>query len=545
MSTTQEEVIVRMGLDVREFEKRLREAGRIADRESQRLNSKMDQSTPQSWGSLGALSQKSQQLLKGTGGAGGLGEMGSALGSLVGRFATVGFAVTAVAAPFKAFIGFMRSAWELAKESRDLGVTTKFLYDLGKSARQAGEDFSTVTGRIARFAAVIGQAAEGQKSALEALEKLGVSPWGKTMETVIDEAGKAFMRIEDPAKKAALGMDIFGKGWQQAVETLEKNSLRSKGMLQQEDLNKLASGFGHLRTASGAFLAHMKEFGMLAAAGLLKKLSDFGEKIGLNRLDTGGAEVTKPPVIEKPGPTPEELKKQAEEAKELAKAEAELQETWRNTGQLAMQEIRHRIYALDLAKKINAIEGETAEKKKLQKTLIEEQKKIQDLQKTQAEEHAALEKKKADYALQYYNLTVAQYQAEQSIAQARADRSGWSVDDILSADPRQQLARFRYMMGRNPNAEEWKAYQQNWRGAAAAHDMGLGAKALRLFGNDFAEKATGLELFARGNLMALTGAERNPMAAMQENIGKMQADIAVLVQKAKSEGIRIVPIMGK
>ncbi|HEY5913483.1 MAG TPA: hypothetical protein VJA21_23085 [Verrucomicrobiae bacterium] len=414
-----------------------------------------------------------------------------------------------------------------------------FMLNLGKAAKAAGEDIADATGKLQRFSAVIGQAQSGEKGAVEALQKLGLSPWGKTMETIIGEAAQAFEKIADPAKRAQMAVELFGRGGQSTVEVLEKlaqaQAKAQHGMVEQRDLDTLAAGWDKVRGMIGGATSALGNYAKVWAATMLR-WSGFVKN----------APERTPPAIEAPGPN---LEAQAKAEKELAKAREEYEEAARSTGQLAVQEVRLRIHALDIAKKINAIEGETVEKFALGKKLIEEQRKIKDLQKTQADEAARLEAKKADYAKQYLNLIQQQSAAQRTMAQATSDRSGWSVDEILQSDPRKLLYAARHFLGRNLSGAEvnsmLKNYREAWQGAAMAHDMGLSAKALRLLMPGMEGKATNMELFARGNLAALTGAERNPMAHLIEQQAQIAAQVADFVVRAKRDGLLLRPIMGK
>jgi lambda family phage tail tape measure protein len=152
------------------------------------------------------------------GGFGGYaGKMTSAISGIVGGMA--GMATIAGTAA-TAFVGLGLKAIALADELSDIsdatGITAGALNNFRNSLLDAGgktEDFSTLAAKLNQN---LGEAATGNETAQKAFQKLGVfvrDAGGNVRNTgdVLRDAVAKLAAIEDPAKRAALAVDIFGK----------------------------------------------------------------------------------------------------------------------------------------------------------------------------------------------------------------------------------------------------------------------------------------------------------------------------------------------
>lgn len=152
------------------------------------------------------------------GGFGGYaGKMTSAISGIVGGMA--GMATIAGTAA-TAFVGLGLRAIALADELSDIsdatGIAAGALNNFRNSLLDAGgktEDFSTLAAKLNQN---LGEAAGGNETAQKAFQKLGVfvrDAGGNVRNTgdVLRDAVAKLAAIEDPAKRAALAVDIFGK----------------------------------------------------------------------------------------------------------------------------------------------------------------------------------------------------------------------------------------------------------------------------------------------------------------------------------------------
>lgn len=133
----------------------------------------------------------------------------------------VGLATVAIgaftAAATAVFGGLKNLQGELEQTSnvaRKLGVSFDFLETIKQSAKQAGVDFGTVNASLTRLQRTLAGADEESKKAADALKSVGLSfddIKDKGSEEQIRIIGERLTAIEDPAKRAAAAVAIFGK----------------------------------------------------------------------------------------------------------------------------------------------------------------------------------------------------------------------------------------------------------------------------------------------------------------------------------------------
>lgn len=159
--------------------------------------------------------------------------------------------------------------------AKTLGLTTDALQAYKLAAIDSGQSVDAMTTLLSRFNITIGQAAQGSKAHLDALNALGV--------TILDSTGKlksqsdilqlvatALLKVPEGAQRAALETALFGKAGQDVnvmLETLTKNvgDLASKfqaGIIPQETIDQMVeiTKQGDLASASIA-----KFFGVIYA----------------------------------------------------------------------------------------------------------------------------------------------------------------------------------------------------------------------------------------------------------------------------------------
>ena len=121
------------------------------------------------------------------------------------------------------FLQFAKSAYDavsgLDELADQLGITTRGVQALQFSAGQNGVSLEKLEGGIGKFSQKMGEAAEGSKEMVEALDRIGVKnldAQGKLRptEALMRDVAEAILKIEDPAKRAAASVDFFGKAGQ-------------------------------------------------------------------------------------------------------------------------------------------------------------------------------------------------------------------------------------------------------------------------------------------------------------------------------------------
>lgn len=143
------------------------------------------------------------------------------------------FAVDQILSVAKAGLEYASSLGEVASQ---LGVTTKALQEYRYAASQSGVEQGEMDQALAQLTKRLGAAANGAKAPTAALEKLGVSIRDASGHVI--DAGDAIpliaeglLKLESPAERAAVLVDLFGKAGQKLAPLLEGgaagvNSLR-------------------------------------------------------------------------------------------------------------------------------------------------------------------------------------------------------------------------------------------------------------------------------------------------------------------------------
>lgn len=117
-------------------------------------------------------------------------------------------------------------ASSLGEVASQLGVTTKALQEYRYAASQAGIEQGEMDQALSQLTRRLGDAASGAKEPAKALEKLGVSVRdanGHVREAgdVIPLIADGLQKIQSPAERAAILVDLFGKSGQKLAPLLE------------------------------------------------------------------------------------------------------------------------------------------------------------------------------------------------------------------------------------------------------------------------------------------------------------------------------------
>lgn len=184
-------VILQLQADIKDYERNVTRAQRLADDKLDRIERK------------GA--QMGEKL-----------RAGFSMASAAAAAFAVSVVVDKVLQAVTAGLDYASSLGEVAQQ---LGVTTDALQEYRYAATQAGLSQDEMDQGLAQLTRRIGEAASGTKSQAEAFAKLGISVRdtnGNILKAgdAIPLIADALQRIESPAERAAILMDLFGKSGQ-------------------------------------------------------------------------------------------------------------------------------------------------------------------------------------------------------------------------------------------------------------------------------------------------------------------------------------------
>ncbi len=173
-------------------------------------------------GRLSGLSSAGQGLGKvfggGAGLSGGLANIGASVAGLVNPF-TVGLAAvtafaTGASAVASGLLDLEDRVEKLGNTADKLGVSFEFIQLLEEAGNRSGVSIESVSSAFGKLQKTLAGADEESKAATESLARLGVSfadLESLSPEEQIRLVGEKLQGIEDPAKRTAAAMQIFGK----------------------------------------------------------------------------------------------------------------------------------------------------------------------------------------------------------------------------------------------------------------------------------------------------------------------------------------------
>lgn len=103
---------------------------------------------------------------------------------------------------------------QLAIQAEKLGVSFNFIQVLDEAARRSNSSITAVSGAFTRLQRTIAGAGEESKKATAALAELGISfdqIAGESPESQYQIIGQALLSIEDPARRTAAAIELFGR----------------------------------------------------------------------------------------------------------------------------------------------------------------------------------------------------------------------------------------------------------------------------------------------------------------------------------------------
>jgi hypothetical protein len=169
--------------------------------------------------------------------ASGLGKVGLALGAtaITGGAALVASGFTAAAASVWRFVDAGAGLDDIANRT---GASAEALSQLRYAAEQSGTNLEAVEKGMRKLGDVQTQAANGSKSAAAALASVGLSASKLATMSVEDRflaVADGIDRIQDPAAKASVAMDLLGKSGADLVPMMEGGSASIVELMQTAD----------------------------------------------------------------------------------------------------------------------------------------------------------------------------------------------------------------------------------------------------------------------------------------------------------------------
>lgn len=187
--------------------------------------------------------------------------VGATLGSMVGKAALVGGAVSAgVGAAGAALLSLANKAAatadEIDKLSERTGINREELQRWKYAAGQSGADIGSLEVGMKKLSGVMDDASNGNKKAVAAFEKLGISVddlKNKSQEDIFSTLMTGLGDMEQGAERNALGADLLGKSYTEMLPLLNaggegmtqlKNRADELGLVMSEEGVKAGVVFG-------------------------------------------------------------------------------------------------------------------------------------------------------------------------------------------------------------------------------------------------------------------------------------------------------------
>lgn len=203
--------------------------------------------------------------------------LGKAAGVAAGvGTALVGMGVAATKSLIEVSVNASETADNIDKLSQRLGLSREAYQELDFVLAQAGVDITSFQTGMKSLLKNMDGVSEGNKTATENFEKLGVSVLNangtlRTQEEVLFDTVRAFQSMEDSAEKSRLAQELFGKQGQEIIPLLNSesgsfdeliNKANELGLVLSDDvvdagvemhdlLNQLQRSFDMLKTSLG------------------------------------------------------------------------------------------------------------------------------------------------------------------------------------------------------------------------------------------------------------------------------------------------------
>ena len=186
-----------------------------------------------------------------------------------------------------AVIALARSAMQLADSIQDVsdatGIAKENILAFGQAVQGAGGTFESATNGLNIFVKNINDAAEGSKTTRQAFSDLGISL--KDIETLSERALlaktlKGLEQVEDKAKAAAIGTELFGKAFK-GVAGQNISAGYTQGIAEAARYNNSIKAVGDLQDKLSRTFVNLQ----LSILKALEPLANFLNNIPQDKLD--------------------------------------------------------------------------------------------------------------------------------------------------------------------------------------------------------------------------------------------------------------------
>lgn len=174
----------------------------------------------------------------------------------LGGLKNVGLAVAGVGAGFAVMTKqVLNTADEIQKMGIRTGASTEFLSEIAHAANLSGSSLQEVGGSITRLNRAVAEAQDGTKQYAEAFEQLGldVEAFGNlNPDAQFTAFAEAIRKVEDPAGKTQIVMDVLGRSGANLIPLLEGGAAGLEAMRQQSRELNLTIGQDQANAAARA-----------------------------------------------------------------------------------------------------------------------------------------------------------------------------------------------------------------------------------------------------------------------------------------------------
>ncbi len=211
---------------------------------------------------------------------------GAGLRSIGTRLAGIG--VAAAAGLLGTAKVFSEMGDVLDKMSIRTGVSVEALSELGYAAELSGADLEALESGVRIMQRTLGEAAQGTSSAVEALDRLGLSAAqlaGLSPEQQFKVLADRISKVSDPTLRAAIAMEVFGKAGTKLLPLMADGAAGIEAM--QEEARRLgltvstetARDAAQLNDALGTLWKVVKQGVFTIGGALAPLLKDIAERI--------------------------------------------------------------------------------------------------------------------------------------------------------------------------------------------------------------------------------------------------------------------------
>ncbi len=198
---------------------------------------------------------------------------------------------------FEGFKGVLEFGSQLTIMSARVGESVSNLVVLGRAFEKVGmggEEVGAMANRLQQAMSGVNAMGANTKSAFAALGTSIDQLQGKTFTEQLEKLGEGFRRINDPAQRAAIAMDLFGRSGGQMLAMLQQRGLLGEAA---DDVGRLgermqqdAGAFNEAQDNLKLINDRMKEMFVVATEQLLPVLNSVADIIrGMNLAPIGAA----------------------------------------------------------------------------------------------------------------------------------------------------------------------------------------------------------------------------------------------------------------